>query len=202
MSAAHDFNNLLTVIIGNAECALALLKPQNPLHEMVDDILTAAKRAGELTGQLQALASRRASAADASGREAEQRAQSAAGHRGARLLVVDDDKPLCRLAHRVLEEFGYCVESASDPLEALGIVREGGRRFELLVTDVVMPKMSGNELACNIRRLLPAIKVLYTSGCAANILSRHGVQPGDDPFLPKPYNPFELLRKVEEVLSA
>ena len=62
---AHDFNNLLTVIIGNAEYALAQLERRDPLREMLDDILMAAKRAGELTRQLQAEC-----AAGASGREA------------------------------------------------------------------------------------------------------------------------------------
>ena len=195
MNAAHDFNNLLTVIIGNAECALAQLETRNPLREMLDDILMAAKRAGKLTRQLQAQ-----SAANASGKKAEQGAQSAAGHRGARLLVVDDDEPLRRLAHRILEESGYCVESTSDPLEALRLVQEGGRRFDLLVTDVAMPKMSGKDLADHVRRLCPTVKVLYTSGCAANILSRHGVRLSEDPFLPKPYTPFELVHKVQEAL--
>ena len=67
MNAAHDFNNLLTVVICNAECALALVEPRTPLHEMLDDILTAGKRAGKMTEQLLVQ-----NAADASARTAGQ----------------------------------------------------------------------------------------------------------------------------------
>jgi CheY-like chemotaxis protein len=101
-----------------------------------------------------------------------------------------------------LQRFGYRVLVAVNGQEALTLARESGESIDLLLTDVVMPEMGGRELAEHLARERPATRVLFTSGYTdAAVLQARGSE-SVSAFLPKPYTPVQLARKVREVLDA
>ncbi len=118
------------------------------------------------------------------------------------VLLTEDEEPVRRLTRRILELNGYQVLEAANGDEALSIYKEHTGQIDLIVTDVVMPKMSGLELAQSVKILRPNIKVLYLSGYTDDAIVRHGILDQKMAFLQKPFTPDALLRKVREVLDA
>jgi len=119
------------------------------------------------------------------------------------ILLVEDEGVVRDLASRVLRRLGYRVIPASGPEEALQRL-EGPRAvgIHLLVTDVVMPGMTGPALAARVGSMVPGVVVLYTSGYARETLSRGTDRVVDGPFLPKPFAPAELARAVRSALDS
>jgi two-component system cell cycle sensor histidine kinase/response regulator CckA len=118
------------------------------------------------------------------------------------VLLVEDEESVRLLTHRVLQRQGYTVLVACCGEEALTISQQYQQPIHLLVTDVVMPKMSGPQLASQLKRLRPGIKVLCLSGYTDSAMVRHGMLQSDRHFLPKPFSPTDLARKVRELLDA
>jgi two-component system cell cycle sensor histidine kinase/response regulator CckA len=119
------------------------------------------------------------------------------------VLVVEDDSAVRALAVQVLRQQGYRVLEAAHGQEALRIVREPrAEGLALLVTDMVMPQMSGNILAEQIVVLCPGIKVLFISGYTGTALDQRDQTSLGSNFLQKPFSPSGLARKVREVLDA
>jgi PAS domain S-box-containing protein len=118
------------------------------------------------------------------------------------ILVVEDELSVRGLAARVLERQGYVLLEASNGNEALRLIQEhAGEKIDLLLTDVVMPGMSGSELADRLKSSHTEMRVLYMSGYTGNSIVHHGIlEPGID-FLQKPFSPETLARKVREVLD-
>lgn len=121
------------------------------------------------------------------------------------VLVVDDEADVCELARDCLVAAGYSVLEARDGEEALRIAEGHPEPIHLLLTDVMMPRLNGVELAGRLTRQRPDMKVLYMSGFAVvgaqtEQLSGPGLQPGD-PILPKPFSTEALIRKIREVLD-
>jgi PAS domain S-box-containing protein len=121
--------------------------------------------------------------------------------RGETILVVEDDAKVLEVAHRFLEEGGYHVISTSDIAKALEIVRDREDAIHLLATDVVMPGMSGCELAERLRSSRPEMKTLYVSGYTDDAIAHHGVLEEDVALLEKPYSRGSLLRAVRRALD-
>ena len=117
------------------------------------------------------------------------------------ILLVEDQDDVRRVAAAILRHGGYDVIEAAHPHAALAIVRDPGARFDLLLTDVVMPDMSGRELARVAANVRANLKVLYTSGYAENAIVEHGVIEPGLAFVPKPFTPKALLRAVRGVLD-
>jgi PAS domain S-box-containing protein len=118
------------------------------------------------------------------------------------VLFVEDEVALRDLMHRVLTKGGYTVLAAGDGLEALALVEEHSHPIDLVVTDVIMPRMSGPELASRLRARDPGIRLLYVSGYTADQLRSAQTDLGADAtLLPKPFTSDGLLRKVREVLD-
>ena len=117
------------------------------------------------------------------------------------LLLVEDEPLILRMAKRVLGELGYTVLTALDGLEALDVLRQHAGDIQLLITDVIMPKMGGRELAARVTALRPDIRVLYSSGYAADAIGDDGVLGEGINFLAKPYLPSRLADAVREVLD-
>ncbi len=115
--------------------------------------------------------------------------------------MVEDEEPVRNLIRETLEEAGYTVWEASDGEEALSLVSRSADPVHLIVSDVVMPKMGGRDLADRTAPLRPGMKVLFMSGYAETIIGRRDGQKMESPFLIKPFTPYELARKVRDVLD-
>ncbi|MDW8320567.1 MAG: PAS domain S-box protein [Armatimonadota bacterium] len=118
------------------------------------------------------------------------------------VLVVEDNDAVREVAIAALQAQGYRVLQAADGDEALRLVQSLAEPVHLLLTDVVMPGMSGTVLAVKLREQYPHLKVLYTSGYTENVIVHHGVLEEGIAFLPKPYRPADLARRVREVLDS
>jgi two-component system, cell cycle sensor histidine kinase and response regulator CckA len=117
----------------------------------------------------------------------------------ANILVVENGAILRPLICEILRKEGYNVLEAEDGDEALQVWQRYQGQIDLVLTDVVMPRMSGRELAERLRLLQPEIKVIYMSGYESNILSSSN-KFGDATFLQKPFRPAELGKAVREIL--
>jgi len=117
------------------------------------------------------------------------------------ILLVEDEEMVRTLVRETLEREGYKILDASSPEEALRLSQEHDRPIELMITDVVMPKLNGRELADRVAESRPHMKVLYMSGYTDNAVVNSGVLDGQMPFLQKPFTPMALARKVRQVLE-
>ena len=117
------------------------------------------------------------------------------------VLLVEDQEDVLELAREVLRMRGYTVLAAAHPEEALRLAQEHAGPIHLLLTDVVMPGMSGREVAGRLRSRRPGMKVLYMSGYGDNAIVRGGDLAPGMPFLPKPFTGDLLVRTVREVLA-
>jgi len=118
------------------------------------------------------------------------------------ILVVEDTGSLRELIRLLLEGVGYQVLDSGGPDEALRMAKNYVGALPLLITDVVMPGMSGIELAEEFAKIRPETKVLYTSGYADGAIARHGGLASDASFLEKPFTRDGLLRKVRNILDS
>jgi CheY-like chemotaxis protein len=118
------------------------------------------------------------------------------------VLVVDDEESLLRAGRRMLETLGYVVLAAAGPDEALRLVKSYPNEIHVLLTDVVMPGMSGRDLWRKIERMRPTMKCIYMSGFTANIIAQRNALDRGVNFLQKPFTKTALGNKVHEVLSA
>ena len=106
-----------------------------------------------------------------------------------------------KLACQSLRHYGYQVVEAANAGEALLACERHRGPLPLMVTDVVMPQMSGRELALRLSQLHPEMKVLYMSGYTDDTVIRHGLLDAATFFIPKPFTPSTLAQKVREVLD-
>ncbi|MBN2353601.1 MAG: response regulator [Spirochaetales bacterium] len=134
-----------------------------------------------------------------------------------RILVVDDEKVVRQIVSRVLKKFGYAVCEAADGAQAIALARKARRPIKCAVIDLVMPGMSGPELAAELAKIVPGLKVLFVSGYAPediggnagfggpgglparSVNGRNG--HGGAEFVTKPFRADELARKVREILD-
>jgi CheY-like chemotaxis protein len=117
------------------------------------------------------------------------------------ILLVEDEKEVLKLASRILKEQGYRILEAATGEEALKICKENKGPFHLLLTDVVMPQMSGRQLKERLGQVGQGFKVLYMSGYTDNAIVHHGVLEKGMNFIQKPFTLEGLARKVREVLD-
>ena len=117
------------------------------------------------------------------------------------ILVVEDDEAVRGLTVKILRQLGYTVLTAGGGEEAIALSRKHSGEIALLLTDVVMPGMSGRQLADVLSKARPKMRVVYLSGYTENTIVHHGVLDRGVDFLPKPYSRDVLARKLREVLT-
>jgi len=118
------------------------------------------------------------------------------------ILLVEDEEIVRNLSRQILETCGYKVIGAGDGVEALSICQQPDSKFDLLLTDVVMPRMSGRQLAEHLDTLRPDTKVLFMSGYTDDAIIRQGVIEVGENFIQKPFTFNALAQKVRELLDA
>jgi two-component system, cell cycle sensor histidine kinase and response regulator CckA len=118
------------------------------------------------------------------------------------VLLVEDEPSVRTLAETVLMNLGYTVLVADSAAAALTIWKDRRDAIDILLTDVIMPHMSGGELAHQLRAENPRLKILFMSGYTDDMLASHGVLAGETQLLPKPFSPEALGRKLRDVLDS
>ncbi|TKB08009.1 PAS domain S-box protein [Desulforhopalus sp. IMCC35007] len=120
---------------------------------------------------------------------------------GETVLLVEDDPVLLSMAQQMLERLGYIVLAAARPNEAIGLAKKCDGKIDMILTDVVMPEMTGKELISAITLLFPDVKVLFMSGYTANVIAHNGILDEGIRFIQKPYTIDDLATKVRTTLT-
>ena len=117
------------------------------------------------------------------------------------ILVVEDSKPLLKITQKMLEKYGYRILTAQNGREALEVFSGHDGPIHLILTDLVMPKMGGQDLVEKIQSEKPEVKLVYMSGYTDRAISDNGMLHKDVNFIQKPFSSNDLVRKVREVLN-
>ncbi len=117
------------------------------------------------------------------------------------ILIVEDEVQLLDLAKSSLEVHGYTVYTAKSPGDAIVLFERSSKKFDLLITDVVMPGMNGKELKERLDSVKPGMEVIFMSGYTADVVAHRGILDEKVNFLQKPFTPLMLARKVRQVLN-
>jgi len=117
------------------------------------------------------------------------------------VLVVDDEENVRHVLQRILERGGYTVIAAQNGAQAVDIYRQRSAAIDLVVLDVIMPQMGGQETFCRLCEINPQVRVLLSSGYSENGQTSEILVQGARGFLPKPYSLETVLRKVRQTLD-
>jgi DNA-binding NtrC family response regulator len=117
-------------------------------------------------------------------------------------MVVEDERQVKELVCEVLEDANYKLIKPSSANQALEIAGRGEVKIDLLLTDVIMPQMSGRNLYEKMKVLRPGLQVVYMSGYTDNVIAHHGILDEGIHFLQKPFTEIALLNKVHEALGS
>jgi CheY-like chemotaxis protein len=121
--------------------------------------------------------------------------------RPATILVVEDEDAVRRLTVSILRAEGFQILEAANGGEAMAVVDRHKNPIDLILTDVILPGITGPELARQLTERMPSAKVLYTSGYPASAITSYGIVPGELAFLQKPYSPQLLVARIREILA-
>ena len=117
------------------------------------------------------------------------------------VLVVEDEEGLLRLTCRMLKRLDYTVLAAKTPSDAIRFAHDNPGKIDLLITDVIMPEMTGRDLATKLVTILPSLKLLFMSGYTANVIAHQGILDEGISFIQKPFSLKGLAAKVREVID-
>jgi CheY-like chemotaxis protein len=135
-------------------------------------------------------------------RDSGAQSRDAVRSQGETVLLVEDEPAILAMAERALKSLGYAVLASGDPEGAIALAEAHRGRIDLLITDVIMPGMNGQDLAVRVKRLRPRAGCLFMSGYTADVISSDGVIPTDTHFIQKPFSVAALAAKVREVLGS
>ena len=227
---AHDFNNLLTAILGYGNLVLDNLEVGSPIHRQVGAMMRAAQHAATLTDHI-ARISRSDICSDPCETNISELDEAAEGvdrmlrramtqdievvtmpesdgeafpisDRCETVLVVDDEEMIRSVVHAYLRKSGYSVLEAATGAEATLIAEHHGGTIDLLLTDVVMPQMSGPQAAERLLEIHPEMQVLYMSGHSDDTLVGYGILESNSALMKKPFNFDSLVRTVRELIAS
>jgi two-component system, cell cycle sensor histidine kinase and response regulator CckA len=117
------------------------------------------------------------------------------------ILLVEDEQPVRKFVRTMLEKQGYKVVEAADPEEALRLAADRSHEFDLLLTDVIMPRLNGPELARKIEESRPGLPVLFMSGYTDRAIRLQDRIGGEATFIQKPFTPAALGQKLRQLLA-
>jgi PAS domain S-box-containing protein len=117
------------------------------------------------------------------------------------ILLVEDDEMVLKMVSNMLEALGYMVIATENPQDALSLCERAAAPIDLVITDVVMPQMSGKELRDKLTVLRPELKILFMSGYTSNIIAQHGVLEECTQFIQKPFSIHLLAEKVKQMIA-
>jgi two-component system cell cycle sensor histidine kinase/response regulator CckA len=117
------------------------------------------------------------------------------------ILIVEDEESVRKITGRTLKTFGYNVIESSGSNEAIQLYKKYKNKIDILLTDVVMPKMNGRELVKELLKLKPDLKVAYMSGYADDAIAKYKISEENFPFIKKPFSASELTQKIREALN-
>ncbi|HQN00366.1 MAG TPA: response regulator, partial [Candidatus Hydrogenedentes bacterium] len=120
---------------------------------------------------------------------------------GETVLFVEDEPSILKMGRRLLGRLGYNVLATCSPGEAIRLARDHENKIHLLVSDMIMPEMNGQELARHIQELFPKCGVLYMSGYTAETITRQGILNEGVHFIQKPFSVDQFARKVREIID-
>jgi CheY-like chemotaxis protein len=197
---AHDFNNILAGVMGYAELALTHCEggDLDELANCLRQIHRAGERGRDMVVQMLSLCCPEAAA----GAEAAMGAQTPANPAAGRVLLVDDEPALLALIEDMLTAEGFTVSAYSDGAKALAEFQRDPRGFDLVITDLTMPGLSGTELAIQVRTLRPDIPVLLCTGHNGGLNPEAPPEQAPCGFLAKPYDRLALLARIGGLLDA
>jgi CheY-like chemotaxis protein len=116
------------------------------------------------------------------------------------ILFVEDEPVLRTMVARMLAYLGYAVTTAVDAQQALDLFKHNNECFDMLITDVIMPKMDGKKLYCLLKKQKRDLRVIYVSGYAEEVLRQHGIRPAHMPLLKKPFSLEKISYKIKQAL--
>lgn len=203
---AHDLNNQLTVIHGNTELAQMDTEADHPVLESVLEIKAACNRARELVRQILEECHRYAESESVppptmSATPKPKAAEAVKGSQGRSILLVDDEPSFLDLAKRFLERYGHRVTSFLQPEAALESFREKPKRFDLIISDVNMPGLSGFDLAKAIQTIRPDAPIILTSGVVRSDDLLRAQQSGIQRIVTKPDTIEAFVEMIQEMLK-
>jgi CheY-like chemotaxis protein len=196
---AHDLNNILGAIIGYSELA-AHDKDDTIRRKHIDEVLKASERAKNLVGRILAF-SRRTEQENipTDMRVIVKEALNLQGRE--RILFVDDDEGLAELGRQILEGFGYSVTTRTNSMEAIQTFLDAPDAFDLVITDMTMPHMTGTDLVQELIRARPDIPVILCTGFSEDMTEEKAMQLGIKAFMMKPLTRRGMATVVRDVLD-
>jgi two-component system cell cycle sensor histidine kinase/response regulator CckA len=117
------------------------------------------------------------------------------------ILVVEDEMAVRKLGTRMIESLGYQVQVASDGEDAIEVYEQFDGKIDMIMSDVVMPRMSGPDMVRHLLKIQPDLKYMYVSGFTKDKMMVHGADESEAPILYKPYSIEQLGNKIREVLD-
>ncbi|MGY3621204.1 response regulator [Bradyrhizobium sp. USDA 10063] len=210
---AHDFNNLLTVISGNLEIAARSVQSdggakRERLARVIGNASTSAQKAALLTQQL--LTHARGEPPDikpayqpppATAAPVKEHTTPVVGAGNETILVVEDEDSVRSFLVETLQDLNYKVREAANGSAALALFKTGRFHVDLLLTDIIMPGLNGRELADELHRLEPGLKVLFMTGYAGNAVGDQDRPDDDVSLLQKPLTQTVLAARIREMLD-
>jgi len=190
---AHDFNNLLTGIMGYANMLRLDAKPGTFPYQAAKAIEKSAERASELTRELTSMA----------GLKSEEPSLPAAKPTvgSGNILLIDDEEIICDVAADMLRAMGYHVVTASSGEEALTYYSRYGHEIDLVIVDMVMPKMDGAECFRKLKEIDPNVRAILSTGYAMSDRVQEVLNSGMKGFVQKPYSLDQLSAAVHRVIA-
>ena len=118
------------------------------------------------------------------------------------VLLIDDDEMVADVGEQILNNSGYNVVSANSGKEAIEVYKENQDRIDMVILDMIMPEMGGEETYSRLKRINPKVKVLLSSGYSIGGQASRILKRGCNGFIQKPFNMSELLEKTRQILAA